>query len=163
VSTGVLGPELEVDRQMVVFGLGQRLFALPGAVVAAIVPVATVSPIPGAAYPLLGITQVYGRFEPVLDLASVLGQPASQCDAQARIIITAAAALRCGLLVASVQDVTTLPRESGDEVITQLGEFPRDFILGETTYHDERLAILDVGRVLERQLEERQSESTDHQ
>lgn len=60
-------------RSLLLFRCGGRLLALPANLSRQVVPMGTLSALPGSAGTLLGLTPASGRAVPVVDLAAVLG------------------------------------------------------------------------------------------
>ncbi|MFC5850260.1 chemotaxis protein CheW [Deinococcus petrolearius] len=60
-------------RPLLLFRCGGRLLALPAHLSRQVVPMDTLSALPGSAGTLLGLTPAAGRAVPVVDLAGVLG------------------------------------------------------------------------------------------
>ena len=60
-------------RPLLLFRCGGRLLALPAHLSRQVVPMGTLSALPGSAGTLLGLAPASGRAVPVVDLASVLG------------------------------------------------------------------------------------------
>ncbi|KQR22753.1 chemotaxis protein CheW [Deinococcus sp. Leaf326] len=60
-------------RALLLFRCGGRLLALPAHLSRQVVPMGTLSALPGSAGTLLGLTPASGRAVPVVDLAGVLG------------------------------------------------------------------------------------------
>ena len=58
--------------------------------------------------------------------------------------------VRSGILVDSVVDVVEVPEESVKQAISTLNEEIRYFVVGETTYKNNNVVLLDIGKVFEK-------------
>lgn len=110
--------------ECVVFSVGGTRQALPIAAVREILVPGQLTPAPGAACGVLGLTQVRGRALPVIDLAARLGLGAAEPDPQRRLVVIATDAGIAALLVESVDEVATVA-PADFEVVRVPGSAPR--------------------------------------
>jgi len=146
---------------LVIFGLEHRsptgksegLYGLPASAVESIVPPGQITFVPGTPPWLLGVVNVRGEIESVLDLKAVLGLGRSEITPESRLLIAQDGDLRSGLLVDRMVDIAPFAPDSIGPPPAPLEEGGSTFLSGETTYADETLLILDLAQVLQQALE----------
>jgi len=129
------------------------LYGLPAAAIESIVAIDQITYVPGTPAWILGVVNVRGEIESVLDLKAVLGLGQAQVAPQSRLLIAQDGDLRSGLLVDEVVDIAALssadigpppaPQEGGKGI----------YIAGQTQYAGRTLLILDLAEVFRRALE----------
>lgn len=67
-----------MNRSLLLFRLGSRVLAVPAEVARQVRPRGTLTPLPGSAGTLLGLSAAGGRALPVVDLRAVLGVAAGE-------------------------------------------------------------------------------------
>ena len=142
----------EPKIQVVVFLLAHNYYAFYGEAIKEILTVAEITYVPGMPEYLLGVMNVRGEIESVLDLRSVFGLPAAPLTPHSRIMLGQAQALRSGLLVDSVADVLEIP---ADRIHQPEGVLEADrtaYLAGESTYREHALMILDLAKIFEKLL-----------
>jgi purine-binding chemotaxis protein CheW len=104
-----IGKVIEVDEpqiKLVIFRLGAEYFALRGQQVREILPAGEIFYIPGCPDSLIGVINLRGDVESVLQLDRLLQRNSDEEAAVGRfILLTQASAMRAGLLVDQVEDV----------------------------------------------------------
>ena len=133
--------------ELVFFTLSDRYFACYGADAKEILPVLRINFIPGAPHHLLGVINVRGDIESVLDLNHVLGLPAQPKTSKNRIIIAESAGLRSGILAGAVHDVIYVPKKSIHPPLDTLADTIKDYVAGETQYNTHEATLLDIGKI----------------
>lgn len=142
----------EQNVQLVVFLLGQKYYAFAGEMIKEIVPVTEITYVPGMPTYLLGVINVRGAIESVLDLRKALGLGSSTIRKQSRIAIGHVGDKRSGLLVDSVEDVLEIPGDTIHEPVSAIDPSRAAYIAGESTYHGETIILLDLGGIFEKLL-----------
>lgn len=136
---------IEMQRELLVFGLDRAAYAVSVEHVREIVRMRELTPIPRAPAWLLGVVSLRGEIVEVLDLRRRLGLGASTPDRSNRIVVLHGDVDRvAGLLVDSVSEVHRVPEEAilpaqGLD-LASVGEI--------CTRGDEFVSILDLDRVL---------------
>ena len=130
---------------VVIFTLGDNYYAMKGEAVKEILPVGKIAYVPGAPEVVLGIINVRGDVESVLDMHRLLGVPSGEPTHASRIIIAVQDTIRSGLLVDSVEDVIDLPTSAIHPPLATLIPSVRAFATGETDYKNNRTILCDVG------------------
>jgi purine-binding chemotaxis protein CheW len=103
---------IEAPVQMVGVELLGELYGIEIHLVQEVIRVGTVTRVPGAPRPILGITSLRGKILPVLDLRIRLGLPAAEVGARSRIVVADLGGKLLGLLVDAVHQVLPLPPSS---------------------------------------------------
>ena len=96
-----------MSRIHVRVSVGRESYSLPVANVREIAVVGDIAPLPGAPASVLGVLNLHGKVLPVIELADVLGVPAS--DRARRIVIAEDAGRLAGLAVFAVSGVEVMP------------------------------------------------------
>ena len=137
----------EQTVQLVVFLLGEKYYAFHGDHIKEIVPVTDITYVPGMPDYLLGVINVRGEIESVLDLRTVLSLPADAVTKRSRIAIGQVGEIRSGVLVDSVEDVLEMPEDSIHKPESVIDAVQAEYIAGEGMYNDHDLLLLDLGTI----------------
>jgi purine-binding chemotaxis protein CheW len=152
----------EKKVELVVFTLNDAFYAFYGKDVKEILSVLTIYFVPGTPKYILGIINVRGDIQSVLNIRTFLNIPEKELnDGKGRIVIAEKNGVRSGVLVDSVVDVVEVPEESIKEAISTLNEEIRYFVVGETTYKNNNVVLLDIGKVFEKISEGKIESSTE--
>lgn len=116
---------------LLVFEVACQRYALPVNQVQEVLPLATLTPLPGAQAALAGILRLRGALLPVVDLRQRLGFPRIAPELGHRIVVARVAATPVGLLVDAVHDLLTIDEAEDatggaplDEVVRRVIETP---------------------------------------
>ena len=112
-----LGGDLaaQVDEKvtrMVLFTVGERLFAVAGASIREILPLGGIAFVPGCPPSMLGVINVRGDIESVISLAAVLGLGQGKASRHSSIMLAMAGGMRSGLAVDAIIDVAEVPESA---------------------------------------------------
>ena len=141
----------EKKVELVVFTLTDAYYAFYGADVKEILSVLTIYFVPGTPRYILGIINVRGDIQSVLNVRTFLNIPEKEiAEGKGRIVIAEKNGVRSGVLVDSVVDVVEVPEESIKPAISTLTEEIRFFVVGETNYKEHNVVLLDIGKVFEK-------------
>ncbi len=134
--------------RVVVFRLGDVLCALPAGIVREILPVPTVTRLPGAPVRVEGLANVRGSLLTVLDAHRPLGRsrPDSTDDA-ALLVVEAGDGRRCGVLVGEVLDFVEVPAGGAVPGGTVPGAEP-GLVRARVTGPERDFVILDAAELL---------------
>jgi purine-binding chemotaxis protein CheW len=135
---------------------GNSYFSLPASLVESIVLIQEITYVPGTPDWILGVVNVRGEIESVLDLKAVLGYAPgrrTELQAESRLLIAQHGQLRSGLLVGRVIDIAEIPVSS-----ISAAPLPQEggkgvYVQGEADYFGRPLLILDLPMILQRALE----------
>jgi purine-binding chemotaxis protein CheW len=140
----------EKKIKLVIFMLSGGYYAFPGEDTKEILPLMKVYFVPGSPEFILGIINVRGDIQSVLDLRHFLRiAPAARSETN-RIIISERKDIRSGVLVDSVVDVVDVPESAIQKTISTLNDDVGFFVAGETEYRDKTVTLLDIGKLFEK-------------
>jgi purine-binding chemotaxis protein CheW len=137
----------EKTIQLVIFLLDGKLYAFYGRCVKEIVPASAITYVPGMPDYLLGVMNVRGEIESVLDMRTVLGLPFQPLSKHSRICLAEAAQIRSGVLVDSVENVIELAEESLAFAESVGYSGMTEYVIGGTCYHDQDVMLLDLDKM----------------
>ncbi len=139
----------EERTKLVIFSLLDNHYAICGNDIKEIMLVEKITFVPGSPDYILGIINVRGDIESVLNLNKLLGLPDCKIDKNSRIVIASTENMRSGILVDSVVDVVDVPKRSITPAIPTLSETLKDFVVGEVVYGDKSVTQLDIIKIFE--------------
>ncbi len=143
--------EIDEERQkLVIFTLLDGYYSFFGDDVKEILPYSSITYVPGMPEYIPGIINVRGDIEAVLDIHSYMGFPGIDINSNNRIIIAEKNGVRSGVLMDSVQDVVDIPVSTIHPTLSTLDMKIRDFVVGETTYKNHMVILLDIGKIFEK-------------
>ena len=147
------------------------LYGLPASSVESIVSVEEITYVPGTPPWILGVVNVRGEIESVLDLKAILGLGKAEIRPESRLLIAQDGELRSGLLVDQVVDIAEVSSATISPPPTPLEGGKGVYIAGETEYAGkagdvgraedvgragdagETLVLLDLSEIFHRALE----------
>ena len=145
---------LEIDNraQVVVFVLGSEYLALQGENVKEIVNEEKIYFVPGVPETILGIVNIRGDIESVIDLGKILdlGTIAGKSVADKKILIARSGDYRCGIIVDRLVDVAEIPQNTIHPVEGALKSGFRDLVRSEFTMGKNTVLMLDMERIMEK-------------
>lgn len=144
---------VEVDEEkvkLVIFLLGKDYYAFLGKVIKEIVPVEEITSVPGAPDFILGIINLRGDIEAVLDIGKILGLPDVAIASQNRIVVAEQEGIRSGILVDSVEDVVDIGVGLIKAPLSTLAPALKEFVMGEAVFQKKNVTILDGAKILEK-------------
>jgi len=136
--------------QLVFFTLFGAYYAIRGEDVKEILYTSKITPVPGTPPYLLGLINVRGDVESVIDFNLFLSLPEEQDTPDKRIVIAEKNGVRTGIMVGSVVDVVELPKSSIGTSIGTIDDSRRELISGTITYRDKSITILDLENVFQK-------------
>lgn len=143
----------EEKEKLVIFGLLGSFFAFNCAVVKEVLPLIKINYVPDAPGYILGVINVRGDIESVIDMQSLLEMPKQETTDQSRIMIVEEQGIRSGVLVGSLEDVIDVPKSSIIDPVSTLSDEIRDFVIGEIEYKGLNVTLLEAGRVFKKILD----------
>ena len=139
--------------KLVIFTLGTNFYALYGEDVKEILTALKIFPVPGTPKFILGIINVRGDIQSVIDINLFMGLPRTQTTTRSRIVIAENSGIRSGILVDSVEDVLDVSQSSIQKAISTLNDAVRYFVAGELPYKHHNVTVLDAGKLFEKMTE----------
>lgn len=147
-ESSVVEEMTEEKVELVIFTLGDDYYAFYGHNVKEIMPYEKITHVPGCPDSIIGIINVRGDIESVLNLHKIIGIPESRISRKTRIIIAADKDIRSGILTDSVEDVLSLSLSGIKKPISTLDKSVKEFAIGgETFYHKQYVTLLDLGKI----------------
>jgi purine-binding chemotaxis protein CheW len=142
---------------LVIFGFDgvDSYYGLPAEAVESIVAIERITYVPGTPPWILGVVNVRGEIESVLDLRAVLGQGTSKSAGQrGHLLIAHDGLLRSGLLVDRMIDIADIPVSEIQAPAMSREGSKRVYVVGEAEYRERALVILGLAEVFRRALDE---------
>lgn len=143
------------DIQVVTFGLGAEIFAVPVTLVREILDYRETFRIPGGPDYLLGLTDMRNQGVTTIDFRRRLGLPAADATPATRILVVdvplADRTLMLGLVVDRVLDVSTIATDRL-EAAPDIGvRWPSEYISGVVRRDDGFVVLIDLTRIFSAQ------------
>ncbi|NMN04412.1 MULTISPECIES: chemotaxis protein CheW [unclassified Novosphingobium] len=139
------------DLQVVTFGLGREVFAVPVVLVREILDYQAPSHVPGGPAHFLGLTDVRGLGVPTVDFRRRLGLPPAEPTLATRIIILDVPlpdrTLALGIVIDRVLAVVTLSGERIEPAPDIGTEWSAQFVHGVVRDADGFVVVLDLPRI----------------
>ena len=136
-----------VSVKLVIFTLPNGYYAFEGESVKEILPAGKINEVPGVPDFILGVINVRGDIESVIDINGFLGLPEQEKSSSKNIIIAEGAGVKSGILVNSVEDVMDFPEDSIQPPLASLNDKIKQFVIGETEYKDLSVTILNTKKI----------------
>lgn len=105
-------------HQLVLFRVGGTHYGFDIEAVDEILPLLTITPLPGAPRGILGLADVRKRVVPVLDLHVKFNVPPPDSNHEARLILVDCGQSQVAMLVDAVEEVVTVSRDDFQQVAT---------------------------------------------
>lgn len=140
----------EEKTKLVIFSLSGDFYAFYGSNIKEILPIVNIFFVPGTPDFILGLINLRGDIESVIDISHFLSLPAVQITQNSRIVIAENDGVRSGIILESVVDVADVPANSIKPSLSMLDKTTKEFVAGETMFNGKNVTLLDVGQVLER-------------
>ncbi len=137
----------EAKMKVVIFTLGDDLYAFSGTDVREILPLARIFYVPGSPAWVLGVINVRGEIESVIAINGFLDLPESARTPRSRIVLAATGDIRSGVLVDAIEDVVDVPVSSIVPPLGILDARRRELVTGQMQYRDRNVTLLDIGKV----------------
>ena len=129
--------------QYVEFGIAERRYAFPIALIREIVEPGGVTPLPHVQACVDGIRNLRGAIIPIIDLRTLMGLPRKSIDVDSRTIVLQVGDRRMGCVVDNVSQVVRIADgDVGPAPDTITASAP--YVIGFAKYHDRLLILLDV-------------------
>lgn len=135
--------------KLVVFAVGEDLFAFPGAGITEILPITTIYFVPGCPSSLEGVINVRGDITSVIRLGDLLGVEHAASDRRTAILLGRGNAMCSGLRVDQVLDVLDVLEERIQPPPSTLPERLQSWTAGVLVYQGRSVLILDLERLLQ--------------
>ncbi len=141
--------EVEEERtKLVVFSLGEELYAFEGKFVREVLRYEKITFVPGSSQLIHGIINVRGEIESVLNLHGMLGLADSERSSRSRIVMAVTDSVRSGILVDSVDDVADVAVSSIQPPLTTFEGPLKEYACGVSGYEGRNLVLISLSKVL---------------
>ena len=137
----------EEKVKLVICTLAGDLYAFYGENIKEIVVINSISFVPGCSEIIIGIINVRGEIESVLNIHKIFGLPESSKSSNLSIAIASKEGIRTGILVDAVVDVVDLPVSTIKPPLATLEKTIKDYVAGVTTYKDRNVIIIDLNKI----------------
>ncbi|MHC1782851.1 MAG: chemotaxis protein CheW [Anaerolineaceae bacterium] len=137
-----------MEKQMVVFELGNEFYGVDIAAVEGIIKMQAITKMPQAPVFVEGITNLRGSVVPVIDLRTRFGLPRQEASKETRIITIVMDGTKIGMVVDGVSEVLSVPDDSIEPPPPMVTTVNSAFIKGIAKMTDRLVIILDLGKVL---------------
>ncbi len=144
------GEVVDVDEEvvkLVTFTLRDEVYAFLGEDIREILPCDNITFVPGSPDFILGIINVRGDIESVINLHKLTGLPIGKTTGQSRIAIGEKEGIRSGILVDSIEDVADIPKTAIKPPVSTINSSIREFVAGEILMGDKSVTILDLCKI----------------
>ena len=140
------------NRQVVVFGLADELYAVDVQRVQEIIRWREPRTVAGAVPGVRGVINLRGKIIPVCDLAVTIGAPEIQhCD-DAKIVVLENGFGVCGFVVDRVEEVSTLAGDQIDAMPPLASD--ADYVVGVAKVGERLIVVLEPDRLFDSQVAE---------
>lgn len=144
---------VNVDEEvvkLVIFTLHEDLFAFYSSNIKEILTVGKINFVPGSPDYILGVANVRGDIESVMNINGFLGFPPKAESKVNRIIIASTQEVRSGILVDSVVDVLDVPKSFIKPPLSTLHENIKPFVVGDVKYKNHDVTLLSVEHMFDK-------------
>jgi purine-binding chemotaxis protein CheW len=137
-----------MERQLVVFELGEENFGVDISSVESIIKMQELTKVPHSPVFVEGVTNLRGIVLPVLDLRKRFGMPKADGTKDTRIVVTNVDGIKVGMIVDSVSEVLTIPDSVIEGPPPMISSVDTAFITGIAKLDNRLVILLDLTRVL---------------
>ncbi|MBF0368705.1 MAG: purine-binding chemotaxis protein CheW [Magnetococcales bacterium] len=140
----------EKQLGLVVMQLSSAHFAFPIEQVVQVLPVQPISHLPGTPKHVVGMIQVRGVVESVVDLRHFLGMTPLKKVERGQVLLLSAHGLRTGVLIDGMRDIIHLPVSAIHPPGADLSEALQEIVVGELSGQEGPVHLLNVEMILQK-------------
>jgi purine-binding chemotaxis protein CheW len=144
----------EASEHLATFFLHEEEYGLPVRLVQEIIRVTDITQVPRAPDFIKGVINLRGRIIPVVDLRRKLGLGDVETTRQTRIVVVSLDGRLIGLLVDGASQVLKVPVSTIEAAPEEVVEIDSNFIRGVAKLEKRLIILIDLSRVLARELRE---------
>jgi purine-binding chemotaxis protein CheW len=137
-----------MEKQLVIFELGEENFGIDIASVEGIVKLQEITRIPQSPEYMVGITNLRGSVLPVIDLQKRFGMPAQEKTNETRIMVANVEGVKIGMIVSAVSEVLTIEDKVIEPPPPMVSNINSEFIIGVAKIDKRLVILLDLAKVL---------------
>ncbi|NOZ07123.1 MAG: chemotaxis protein CheW [Chloroflexi bacterium] len=139
---------VQVEEQLVVFGLTQELYGVDIGRVQEIIRMQTITEVPRAPEFVEGVINLRGGIIPVIDLRKRFGMAHDDHDKETRIVVVEMGGQRVGLVVDRVSEVLRVPKGNIEPPSALVTTVESAYLRAIAKLEDRLIILLDLDRVL---------------
>jgi purine-binding chemotaxis protein CheW len=139
------------EKQLVVFNLGQEVYAVDIAMVKEIIQMLSITRVPGTPPSIEGVINLRGAVIPVVDLRKRFKLQAVERTKDTRIVIVTCRGQAVGIVVDSVAQVLRVPVDSIEASSNLFNENKQHYIQAIVKLAKQLVILLDMDHVLSRE------------
>lgn len=136
----------EEQVKVVVFVCGENRYSFYGADIREIIPKRDISWVPGLPDYILGLINIRGDIESVIDIRHFIGEKNAVQDTH-MIAMAVKGDFHTGVMIDVMEDVVDIPVSMIHPPLATLNGTARDLVIGEIEYGGKTISLLDVGRL----------------
>jgi purine-binding chemotaxis protein CheW len=140
----------DVKVKLVIFSLHREFFAFYGEDVKEILPLVNIYSVPGSPDYILGVINIRGDIESVININRFLGLDDAATTKHSRIAVAQKNGIRSGILIDSVVDFCDIPVCSVTPALSTHNNTVREFVAGELFDNGRNITLLDIGKIFAR-------------
>ena len=140
--------ESESDEHVVIFRLGEELYAIDIQAVQEIVRMQSITCIPGSDAWVQGITNLRGRVVPVIDLRIRCGVVPDEATTETRIVVVSTPTGMVGLIVDAVSEVMRIPGTQVEPPSNIIAAPENAYLRGIAKLEDRLVSLMDLDGLL---------------
>ncbi len=137
-----------MEKQLVIFELGNGQYGIEIATVEGIVKMQEITKIPYTPTFVEGVTDLRGSVLPVMDLNKRFGLPEQEETSETRIITVNMDGVKVGMIVSKVTEVLTIEDSVIEPPPAMVSNVNTEFITGIARINARLVVLLDLNRVL---------------
>jgi len=137
-----------MEHQLVVFELANEHYGVDISMVEGIIKMQLITVVPHAPSFVEGVTNLRGAVLPVIDLRKRFNLPPEELTKNSRIIHIVIGTVRVGMIVDAVSEVLRVPEESIEPTPPLVTTLDSAFITGIAKLDGRLIILLDLGKVL---------------
>ena len=137
-----------MERQLVVFDLGQEHFGVNIVAVDGIIKMQTITKVPKALDFVEGITNLRGSVLPIIDLRKRMKMQAQEATNDTRIVVVNMEGQKIGMIVDAVSEVLTIQEDIVEPPPPMVSTVDTAFITGIAKVDTRLIILLDLVKVL---------------
>jgi len=143
----------ESKFELVVFSLESTLYAIESRYVTAIKAHIKSTFVPGCPSFVLGVINLNGRIESVLDLKQLLTLKPSALTQQQKILLIRTGDLQTGFLIDTIEDIITIDCEEVKPPLSSLPETVKEFVNGSYVQDKRHILFLNMKKLYQHIME----------
>jgi purine-binding chemotaxis protein CheW len=142
---------VKTEKQLVVFNLGEEVYAIDISMVREIIQMQTITRVPGTPHSVEGVINLRGAVIPIVDLRKKFHLSKIGKDKDTRIVVVSCKGQDVGVIVDSVAEVLRISLDSIEPSSSVFSEDHLEHLQGIVKLENRLVILLDMDQVLSRQ------------